>query len=138
MTELPDATKTRRSGRDMPMAVAVGVGILVVVGGSLFVREEVFVAFAILAVGAALWELGEAFKRRNIKLPLLPLWVGTAGILISAYVSGLEALMVSFILTVAGIVVWRALDGRGVAALRDAFAGVFAAAYLPFMAEVGS
>lgn len=124
----------QRGGRDLPTAIAVGLGLLVVVAGALFIRPEVFVVFAILAVGAALWELAQAFRRGGLELPLLPLWVGTAGILISAYVSGLEALMVSFILTVVGIVVWRALDGRGVAAIRDASAGVFAAAYLPLMA----
>lgn len=130
----PVSPQQQRAGRDMPKAVAVGVGLLVVVAGSLFIRHEVFIAFAIVAVGAALWELAQAFARRSIHIPLLPLWVGTAGILISAFTAGLEGLMVSFILTVVGVVVWRAIDGRGIAAVRDASAGVFAAAYLPFMA----
>lgn len=122
------------SGRDMPKAWAVAGVLLVAVAASLFIRPEAFVVFAVVAVGAALWELARALERRDIHLPLLPLWVGTAGILVSAYVSGLEALMVSFVLTVLGVVVWRALDGRGTEAVRDATAGVFAAAYLPLMA----
>lgn len=135
MSEPSNASQTaQRAGRDMPKAIAVGLGLLAVVAAALFLRSEVFILFAILAVGAALWELAQAFRRRDIELPLWPLWVGTVGILISAYVSGLEALMVSFILTVVGVVVWRALDGRGMAAVRDASAGVFAAAYLPLMA----
>ena len=130
----PVSTTQQRAGRDMPKAIAVGLGLLAVVGGSLFIRQEVFILFAVLAVGAALWELAQAFARRSIHIPLGPLWVGTVGILISAYTAGLEGLMVSFILTVVGIVLWRAIDGRGVEAIRDASAGVFAAAYLPFMA----
>ena len=51
----------------------------------------------------------------------------------SAYTAGPEALFVAFMLTVGGVVVWRVLDGSGQPALRDATAGAFAAAYLPFL-----
>ncbi|WP_265523253.1 phosphatidate cytidylyltransferase [Oerskovia flava] len=128
------ARKKPRAGRNLPVAVAVGVGLLLVVGASLFFRPEPFVLLATCAVGAALWELSQALRRRGINLPLLPLLVGTVGILVSSYYSGPEALFVSFMLTVAGLVVWRVIDGSGVPAVRDAAAGTFAAAYLPFMA----
>jgi len=137
MTELAHPTSSRqvtRSGRDLPVATAVGVALLVVVGASLFIRKEVFVAVALVAVGASLWELAQAFARRDVHLPLLPLLVGSVGILVSAYVAGSEALLVSFMLTAGGVVVWRVLDGDGPAALRDSTAGIFAAAYLPFLA----
>lgn len=123
-----------RGGRNLPVAIAVGLALLAAVGGSLYFRKELFIVFAILAIGAALWELSRAFARRDVRIPLLPLWVGTAGMLISTYTAGSEALMVSFILTVAGLVVWRVVDGGGTGAVRDAAAGVFAAAYLPLMA----
>ena len=137
MTEsaLPEAVPVAsRGGRNLPVAVAVGLGLLAVVGGSLYFFKEAFIVLAIAAIGAALWELSRAFARRNVRIPLLPLWVGTAGMLISTYTAGAEALMVSFILTVAGLVVWRVVDGGGTAAVRDAAAGVFAATYLPLMA----
>jgi len=129
-----DAPRTPRPGRDLPVAIAVGVGMLVVVVAALFVRKEVFAALAVVTVGAALWELAQAFTRRAIHLPLLPLLVGNVGILVSAYVAGPEALFVAFMLTVGGVVVWRVLDGSGEPALRDASAGAFAATYLPFLA----
>ena len=132
MTELA-APRTSRSGRDLPVAIAVGLGILVVVVASLFIVKEVFAGFAILVVCAALWELAQAFTRRGIHLPLLPLLVGAVGILVSAYTAGPEALFVAFMLTVGGVVIWRVLDGSGEPALRDATAGTFAAAYLPFL-----
>lgn len=127
------APRTPRSGRDLPVAILVGVGLLVAVVASLFIRKEAFAVVAIVAVCAALWELAQAFTRRAIHLPLLPLLVGAVGIMVSAYTSGPEALFVAFTLTVGGVVVWRALDGHGLAALRDASAGTFAAAYLPFL-----
>lgn len=137
MTELAHPTtphQVTRSGRDLPVATVVGIGLLVAVIASLFIRKEVFVAVALVAIGASLWELAQAFARRDIHLPLLPLLVGSVGILVSAYVAGSEALLVSFMLTAGGVVVWRVLDGDGSAALRDSTAGIFAAAYLPFLA----
>ena len=127
------ATRTPRPGRDLPVAIVVGVGMLLAVVASLFIRKEAFAVVAVLAVCAGLWELAQAFTRRNIHLPLLPLLVGAIGILVSAYTAGPEALFVAFMLTVGGVVVWRVLDGSGQPALRDATAGAFAAAYLPFL-----
>lgn len=132
MTELA-APATSRRGRDLPVAVGVGVGLLVVVVASLFIVKEAFVVLAVLAVGAGLWELAQAFTRRGIHLPLLPLLVGSVGILVSAYTAGPEALFVAFMLTVGGAVIWRVLDGSGQPALRDATGAAFAAAYVPFL-----
>jgi phosphatidate cytidylyltransferase len=128
------APRTPRPGRDVPVAIVVGVALLVGVVASLFIRKEAFAVVAIVAVCAGLWELAQAFTRRAIHLPLVPLLVGAVGILVSAYTAGPEALFVAFMLTVGGVVIWRVLDGNGEAALRDASAGAFAAAYLPFLA----
>ncbi|MGY4646037.1 phosphatidate cytidylyltransferase [Cellulomonas sp. URHB0016] len=128
------APRTPRPGRDLPVAIVVGVTLLVGVVASLFIRKEAFAVVAIVAVCAGLWELAQAFTRRAIHLPLVPLLVGAVGILVSAYTAGPEAMFVAFMLTVGGVVIWRVLDGNGEAALRDASAGAFAAAYLPFLA----
>lgn len=139
MTELAGSDTTvpgpaRRAGRDLPIAIVVGLALLGVVAASLLLRKEAFILLAAVACGAALWELGQAFTRRGIHLPLTPLLVGLVGILVSSYTSGAEALLVAFMLTVGGAVVWRALDGSGEGALRDASAAAFATAYVPFMA----
>lgn len=139
MTELAGTQRvqvgagTSRAGRDLPRAVAVGVGLLGVVLASLLWRKELFLLLAVLACGAALWELAQAFARRHLHLPLLPVLVGSTGILVSAYVAGAEAMFVAFLLTAGGVVVWRVLDGSGTPALRDAAAGTFATAYIPLM-----
>jgi phosphatidate cytidylyltransferase len=137
MTELAGTSTAApgapRAGRNLPVAIGVGLALLALVGASLFLVKELFVLLALAAVGASLWELAQAFGRRGINLPLLPLLVGTAGILVSSYVAGEEALLVSFLLTAGGVVVWRVIDSGGVAALRDSTAAVFAAAWLPFL-----
>ncbi|MBC7292012.1 MAG: phosphatidate cytidylyltransferase [Actinotalea sp.] len=126
--------RTSRAGRDLPRAVAVGLLLLALVGASLLWRKEMFVLLAVVACGAALWELAQAFTRRHLHLPLLPVLVGSTGILVSAYLAGAEAMFVAFLLTAGGVVLWRALDGSGPAAMRDAAAGAFATAYVPLMA----
>ena len=133
MTQLAPA-RTPNPGRDLPVAVAVGLGMLAAVAAALFIRKDVFAGLVILAVCGAMWELARAFARTHVHLPLVPLLVGTVGILVSAYTTGAEALVVAFLLTVGGTVVWRVLDGSGRPALRDAGASAFATAYLPFLA----
>ncbi|WP_354002577.1 phosphatidate cytidylyltransferase [Ruania halotolerans] len=123
-----------RAGRNLPVAVGVGVGLGAVLVLSLFIRKEIFLGLAVIACAAALWELDRALRTRDIRLPLLPLLVGTVGMLVTAYSAGIEALLVAFLLTAGGVVVWRVLDGGGVVALREATTGIFAAAYIPFLA----
>ncbi|UFU04610.1 phosphatidate cytidylyltransferase [Ruania suaedae] len=118
----------------MPVAIGVGVGLAAILLLSLFLRKEVFLGLAVLACGTALWELDRALRTRDVRLPLLPLFVGTVGMLVTAYTAGIEALLVAFLLTSGGVFVWRVLDGGGVVALREATTGIFAAAYIPFLA----
>ena len=81
MSQLAPA-RTPNPGRDLPVAVAVGLGMLAAVAASLFIRKDVFAGLAILAVCGAMWELARAFSRAHLHLPLVPLLVGTVGILV--------------------------------------------------------
>lgn len=138
MTEptAPEAPPTggSRAGRDLPVATAVGLGLLGLVTLLLWLSHTAFLVFVVLAVTAALWELAQAFTRRDLHVPLVPLLVGAVGIIVSAYYAGAEAQLVSFMLTVGGIVIWRVVDASGAGVLRDSVAGAFAAAYIPFLA----
>lgn len=128
------AAPPSRAGRNLPVAITVGLGLLGLVVFALWWRDEAFLALAVLASSAALWELAHAFTRRDLHLPLVPLLVGGVGILVSAFYAGAEAQLVSLMLTVGGIVIWRIVDGNGPSALRDCVAGAFAAVYVPFLA----
>lgn len=123
-----------RAGRNLPVATGVGLALGGLLIASLFVRREAFVGLVVVALGMAIWEFAAALRARDIRIPVLPLWVGSTGMLVSAYVAGAEALVVGFLLTAGGVFLWRVIDGAGPAALRDGAAGIFAAAYLPFLA----
>jgi len=123
-----------RGGRNLTIATVVGLALLALVVVALVVRKDAFVLIAIVACALGLRELATAWAVRDIHVPLLPLLVGSVGILVSSYTAGTEALLVSFLLTAGGVVVWRVIDGGGMIAMRDASAGTFAAAYVPFLA----
>jgi len=129
-----DDPPASRAGRNLKSAIGVGVALGAILLLSLFIRDEGFLVLAILASSLALWELDRAVSTRDIDMPLVPLLVGSAGILVSAYTSGLEAMWVAFMLTAGGAFIWRVLEGSGPTALRDATAAIFAAAYIPFLA----
>ncbi|WP_460751952.1 phosphatidate cytidylyltransferase [Myceligenerans cantabricum] len=129
----PAAGRTSRAGRNLPAAIAVGLLLLAAVAASLYWRPEPFLVFEVLLMWAGLWELRNAFARRDLRLPMTPLFAGTVGMLVSAYYGGAEALLVAFVLTVGACVVWRALDGSGTSAVRDVAAATFGAAYVPFL-----
>jgi CDP-diglyceride synthetase len=126
------AVEHGRAGRNLPAAIGVGVllGGLALV--SLFTRPEAFVALASLVVVLAVWELAGAMAAKQIVVPVIPVAVGSLGMLVSAYVAGEEGLLVSFALTGFGVLLWRIIDGVE-GALRDVTAGLFTAAYVPLL-----
>ena len=124
--------RAARTGRNLPMAIMVG-GILGAAAiASLFTRKEAFVGLASLAVVLAVWELAAALSARKLAVPVIPLAVGSLGMLVSAFVAGEEGLLVSFTLTAFGVLLWRIIDGVS-GAVRDVAAAVFTAAYVPFL-----
>ncbi|MGN6300265.1 MAG: phosphatidate cytidylyltransferase [Angustibacter sp.] len=122
-----------RAGRNLPAAVGVGVGLGVVVIASLFIRREAFIAVVVVAVCLAVWELSQALSQRHVHVPLPPVAVGAVAMLVAAYSAGGQALVVCFVLTAVGVLVWRSAETPH-GALRDVAGGVFTAAYLPLLA----
>lgn len=130
----PATPAASRAGRDLRAATAVGVGLIAVVALTLIFSVEAFVVLVVIACLVADVELTRATAVKRLRVPLLPLWVGTVGMLVSGWVGGPSALVTALILTAGTIFVWRLLDGGGLDAVRDAAAGIFIAAYVPFLA----
>jgi phosphatidate cytidylyltransferase len=127
------AERPSRAGRNLTAAIAVGVGLGGAIAASLFIRKEAFVVLASAAIVLGVWELAGALTARRISIPVIPLAVGSVGMLVSAFVAGEEGLLVAFALTAFGSMLWRIIDGLADAA-RDVAAAVFTAAYVPFLA----
>jgi phosphatidate cytidylyltransferase len=125
--------KPPRAGRNLPAAVAVGLLLAALVIGTLVVDARAFLGVVVLAVALGAWELRRAIATKGIGIPLIPLLLGTAGMLVSAYLRGAEALVVTFGLTMIGLLVWRVADGLAGAA-RDLGASALVVFYPVFLA----
>ena len=95
----------------------------------------VLVVVAAICLGA--WEVRRAVAVKGMHVPLVPLMLGTVGMIASAYLRGAEALVVTFGLTVVGLVVWRVADGLEGAA-RDLSASLLIAFYPVFLGGFAS
>ena len=123
-----------RAGRNLPAAIAVGLALGALVTVPLFSPVK-WVFVGVLAAAAALgtWEVVQALRRLGARPPLLPLLVGGTAMVVLAYRSGPEALLLALLLTVLAVVVARLVDpARGY--LRDLAASAFTASYVPFLA----
>jgi phosphatidate cytidylyltransferase len=132
--EQADTGKKKRTiSRNLPIAAGVGAGLGAVVLISLYTVKEIFLGVVILFLGVAVWEFIRAFGARDITIPWAPLMAGGLAMLITAYIWGATALAACFALTVIAILLWRLPRGQD-GYVRDATAGVFAAAYIPLLA----
>jgi phosphatidate cytidylyltransferase len=122
-----------RAGRNLPVAIAVGVSLGVSVLLSLFLYKPAFVVIGVLAIGLGVWELARSLRIADVRAPVIPLLAGTIGMIVMAYRRGPEDLVVGLLLTVLALFVWRLANG-GPGYLRDVSAGVFIAVYAPFLA----
>jgi phosphatidate cytidylyltransferase len=121
-----------RTGRNLPVAIGVGV----ILGGlallTLLTVKATFLIYmgAVLAIG--LHELAAALKTRDITVPVIPVALGGAAMLTAAYWAAGGAVLAVFALTVLGILIVRMFGGTD-GYVRDVTAGVFATAYLPLL-----
>jgi phosphatidate cytidylyltransferase len=125
--------KKRGPSRNLPIAVAVGLGLGAVVLLSLYTVKEIFLGVVIVFLGVAVWEFIRAFATRDIRIPWVPVMAGGLAMLVCTYVWGATALVAGFGLTVLAVLLWRLPQGQD-GYVRDATAGVFATAYIWFLA----
>lgn len=130
----PGAGPTPRAGRNLPMAIAVGLALGGAVLATLLIRKEAFVALETLVVALGVWELVGGLQQGRIRAPLPPVLLGTLVMVPAAYAFGGQTLLVVFVLTCLAVLVWRAVDGVGQQAARDITGGILVVAYAPLLA----
>ncbi|MGZ4609036.1 MAG: phosphatidate cytidylyltransferase [Actinomycetes bacterium] len=133
MEPVPPPERRSRAGRNLTAAVGVGVGLGALVLLSLYVYKASFVVVVIAAIVLGLWELSNALNADHVRVPVVPVAIGAAAMLVAAYVGGSEALVVVLALTVLATMVWR-LPENPAGYVRDVTSGVFVTLYVPFMA----
>ncbi len=124
--------RTSRAGRDLPVAIGVGLGLGAVVLGSLFVVRVGFLGVVLVAGLIGIRELAGALASNGTRVPMVPVGVGGVAMLVGAWVGGAELLVVALGLAVLGVLVWRLADGAQ-GFVRDVTAAMFVLAYVPLL-----
>jgi phosphatidate cytidylyltransferase len=124
--------KPIRTGRNLPVAAASGVGLGGLALVTLFTVKATFLIYVGAAVFLALWELRQALAERGIRLPLIPIAAGGTAMLTLAYWYGAQAGLAALAITAAVLMAWR-LPGGAAGYLRDVTASVFTLAYIPLL-----
>ena len=134
-----EAPRKSRAGRDLPAAIAVGVGLGAFILIPLFTYKPALIVMAAALVAWAVRELVKALEVQGLKPPLVPLMIGGPAMLLIAYAQGPDALVGTLAATVLAVFAWRALadlaldPGDRATGLRDAVAGTLVAVWVPFL-----
>jgi phosphatidate cytidylyltransferase len=122
-----------RAGRDLPAAIGVAVGLGGLILGSLFVKGAFAVVVGI-AVLVGVRELAKALENKGVRVPVLPVAVGGAGMIAASWFGGPPAMVAVLAMTCLAVLVWRMAEGAD-GFLRDATAGLFTTVYVPMLAS---
>jgi phosphatidate cytidylyltransferase len=125
--------KTINTGRNLPAAIAVGLGLGAIVIVTLLTIKATFLILVAAMVGVALWELTKALATRQITIPIIPIAAGGALLFVLAYWQGPRDALAAIAATFIAVLTWR-LRGGPDGYLRDVTAGIFVLTYLPVMA----
>src|SRR5258708_3416492 len=127
--------RTINTGRNLPVAFAVGAGLGALVIVTLLTMKITFLILVAVIVGMALAELHHVLANtRQIRLPLIPVAVGGAVMFGLAYWQGPRDVLAALAITFIAVLAWR-LPGGASGYVRDITAGIFALIYLPTLAS---
>ncbi|WP_029144308.1 phosphatidate cytidylyltransferase [Microbacterium luticocti] len=132
-----------RTGRDLILAILIGLAIGVVLLLSLIIWKPVFLVFALAAVGLGLFELTRAMQGSGRRVDLAPQLAGGAALVLSGWFLSAWLHWVVLIAVVILVIVWRLLgqmvvhDGRRHRDVADdVLAGGLMQLYVSFLASL--
>lgn len=121
-----------KAGRDLKAAIGIGLLLAALALGSLLILPELFLVLVLIVMGVGVWEMARALRSVHVRVPLVPVLVGGAAMIVAAFYQGAHAQLIALGLTVVGVLVWRVADGV-TGALKDVSAGAFTAIYPCFL-----
>ncbi len=130
----PDVPKKDhgRAGRDLPAAIASGLGLVAMVLLTLFFWKTAFMVVVAGCVVVAVWELQRGLAAKDIDIPEQPLMIGGVVMVVVAYFWGAPALVTATAVSALIVMLWllrRGVDGY----VQNATASVFTLIYVPFL-----
>ncbi|MGW6377805.1 phosphatidate cytidylyltransferase [Rhodococcus sp. NPDC055112] len=133
------AAVNAKAGRDLPAAIAVGVGLGAMLVAALLYVPNLFFAIVAAAMAVATWEVTKRLREGGIAVPFIPLLLGGQATIWLGWPYGTTGVLGGFAGTVLACMVWRLLQGGLKATpqnfLRDTGVAVFVAAWIPLLAS---
>ncbi|MGY5763876.1 phosphatidate cytidylyltransferase [Brachybacterium sp. DNPG3] len=131
--EVAATAQKRGPGRNLPAAIGVGAGLIILLLGSLLVVPVLFPVVVGAAMVLGVFEAARALSEGGLRIPPVPLLVGSIGMVVSTVVLGAEGLLIATAAAVCVLILWRVTESMGLTALRDVAGGVFTLAWVPFL-----
>jgi phosphatidate cytidylyltransferase len=123
-----------RAGRNLPAAIATGVGLLVLCLVTLFTYQWTFGVLVSIAMIIAVLEFSSAFAQVGIRLERVTVALAAAVMPLAAFWFGATGQVVVMGAAVL-VVIFARLTGGSEGYVKDVTASLFVLAYLPFMAS---
>ncbi|MFV0634825.1 phosphatidate cytidylyltransferase [Demequina sp.] len=122
-----------RSGRNMPVAIVVGLTLLALVVVAAWVHPLAFAGLVAAATLLAVVEWRGALAKHDRHVPLVPVSLVTVGLVIATWFGGPEGLVVALMVGLAGTVAWRVVDERIENTMADSLAAMMTVLWIPFL-----
>ncbi|MFC4242788.1 phosphatidate cytidylyltransferase [Gryllotalpicola reticulitermitis] len=131
-----------RTGRDLILAIAIGVGAGVLVLASLIFVTELFMLFAALVVALGVVELGTALRAAGRDIPRTASVIAALATIPASYYLTADARWLVTLAGMAFVVLWRVIEyawpsrrGGAEALMRDVSASILVQAYIGLLAS---
>lgn len=134
----------QRTGRDLIVAILIGLGIGAVVLASLLFVSWLFALIALAACLLGAFEFARALQAQGRRIDIVPQLITGVGVIAAGFLFADWVHWVVVFASVALIIVWRVIgqmaarDGRTYGdVLDDILIGIFAFLYVPFLGSLG-
>jgi phosphatidate cytidylyltransferase len=128
-----DGARRGRAGRNLPVALVVGLAMGGLVLVTVYTAKPVFLGVVILAIVIGMYELTRALAGKDMHPPFIPLALGAIAILVTSYTNGRHAMTAAMLFTIPLLVAWRVVRGYD-GLVVDLSSSLFALLYVGFLA----
>lgn len=127
--------RRRSAGRNLPVAIAVGVALAALFLGTLAVGPYLFLTFVAAILVVAQMELDSAFRAHGSR-PATPVAIGAGLVMLyGAYANGEPALVTGIVVLALGGMVWTLLDSQRRSVAASLGATYLIGMWVPFLAS---
>jgi phosphatidate cytidylyltransferase len=130
-----------RTGRNLILAILIGLAFGGALLLSLLVIKELFMLFAVVLAGFAAWELSQALRKGDFDVPRIPTVASAVIAIPIAYYGGASGQLLAVLGGIVLVTVWRLVEQAvpsrrrsGASLVRDLSAGVFVQGYVTLLA----